>query len=99
MNLPAALQYMLPPKEQTHVTESYVSSPPALWIVDETGAVWTLGMQMMQARRAGFGEYLFAVLRNAQPTGELASRIERRSGKIRIFTDAGWKRWTGQSFL
>lgn len=97
MNLPASLAYMLPPKEQTHITENYVSSPPALLVVDETGAVWTLGMQM-HSMRANFGEFCFAVLRNGQPTGEVASRIERRNGKIRIFTDTGWKRWLGHSF-
>jgi len=89
---------MLPPREQTHITEEYVSSPPALLIVDETGAVWTLGMQMERFNTPR-GEYSFPVLRNAQPTGEIASRIERRGGKIRIFTTTGWKQWTGRSFF
>lgn len=96
MNLPASLAYMLPQKEQTHVTENYVSSPPALVVIDETNAVWTLGMQMMPGPR---GEYAFPILRNGLPTGEVGSRIERRNGKIRIFTVNGWKRWTGNSFL
>lgn len=87
---------MLPPKEQTHVTEDYVASPPALLIVDETGAVWTLGVQMFTGPR---GEYAFPVLRNGIETGEYASRIERRGGKIRIFTTTGWKRWNGRSFF
>ena len=88
--------YMLPQLEQTHITENYVSSPPALVVVDETNTVWTLGMQMHSGPR---GEYAFPVLRNGQPTGEIASRIERRNGKIRIFTLTGWKRWSGNSFL
>lgn len=95
--MPANLQYMLQQTEPVHVTEDYVSSPPALWIHDETGATWTLGMRM-HLMREGFGEYCYMVLRNAKPTGEIASRIERRNGKIRVFTDTGWKRWLGRSF-
>lgn len=91
-----ALAYMLPPAQQTHITDEYVSSPPALFIIDEQGAVWTLGLQHQMGPR---GEYAFNVLRNAQQTGEFASRIERRGGKIRIFTVNGWKRWTGNSFF
>lgn len=90
------LDYMRPPKEQFHITEAYVSSPPALIIFDETGAVWTLDNDI----QAGpIGEYAFSVLRNGCRVGEIASRIERRSGKIRIFTLSGWKRWTGKSFI
>lgn len=91
-----ALAYMLPPARQTHITEEYVSSPPALVIVDEAGVVWTLGMQMTAGPR---GEFAFNVLMNGCETGEIASRIERRGGKIRIFTSQGWKRWTGKSFF
>ena len=87
---------MLPAAQQTHITENYVSSPPALVIVDETGAVWTLGMQMLPGPR---GEYGFPILRNGQPVGEVGSRIERRGGKIRIFTVNGWRRWNGNSFF
>lgn len=91
-----SLSYMLPSKAQTHITENYVSSPPALIIVDEANNVFTLGFQQMAGPR---GEYGFPVLINGQPTGEVASRIERRDGKIRIFTDTGFKRWTGRSFF
>jgi hypothetical protein len=90
------LNYMLPPAEQFHVTEDYVSSPPALIIFDETGAVWTLDNDIQTGPRGEFG---FSVLRNGARVGEMASRIERRSGKIRIFTPYGWKRWTGKSFF
>lgn len=91
-----ALNYMLPQGEQTHVTENYVSTPPALLVVDETGAVWTLGFTQISGPR---GEYAFNVLRNGEETGEFASRIERRGGKVRIFTIDGFKRWTGRNFL
>lgn len=88
--------YMLPRREQIHVTQEYVSSPPALVIVDEAGAVWTLGVTFGPAPR---GEYAFPVLRNGHNTGEFASRIERRRGKIRIFTRAGYKLWNGRTFV
>jgi hypothetical protein len=91
------LPYMLRPGEQAHVTENYVSSPPALLITDEAGDVWTLGTgKMPDAPR---GEFAFDVLKNGMPTGESASRIERRAGRIRIFTPDGWKRWTGVGFV
>ena len=93
--------YMRLNGEQTHITESYVVSPPALWIIDEAGSVWTLGMEF--ARDMGGldprGEYAFEVLKDGHRTGEYASRIERVNGRIRIFTHFGMKRWTGRSFV
>lgn len=92
-----ALDYMLRPKEQFHQTEEYVASPPALIIFDERGDVWTLGFEMYPGPR---GEYAFDILRNGVKIGERGSRIERRVGKIRIFTPDGvWKRWTGKTFF
>jgi len=91
--------YMLQPKEQTHVTESYVSSPPALLVVDERGTVFTLGEKF--ANDAPRGEFAFNVLVNGKECGEFASRIERRNGRIRIFGHQGFKTWNGrtQSFF
>ena len=54
------LDYMLPPKEQTHITENYVSSPPALTIFDEAGRLFTLAMEF--DNNAPRGEYAFRVL-------------------------------------
>lgn len=93
------LPYMLQPKVQTHVTENYVVSPPALTIFDEAGSVWTLGNMTAPRGKSPDGEYAFNVLINGIETGEIASRIERRSGRISIFTQDGWKRWTGTFFL
>jgi hypothetical protein len=90
------ISFMLPQAEQTHVTENYVSSPPALIVVDEANNVFTLGFQQMAGPR---GEYGFPVCVNGLPCGEVASRIERRSGKVRIFTDTGFKQWNGRSFF
>ena len=80
---------------QMHITESYVCSPPALTITDETGAVWVLGMTGGISR----GEFEFDVLRNGFPVGEAANRIERRNGKIYIFGPEGRKAWNGRTFL
>ena len=92
--------YMLKPKEHTFITEEYVSSPPALWIYDERGDVFTLGtdrgIRMFDDPR---GEFSFGVMRNGQDTGIFASRIERRNGKIRVFTRQGWRMWNGNQFV
>jgi len=92
------LPYMLKPKEQLHITEHYVSSPPALIITDELGDVWTLANEPDRPD-APRGEFAFMVLRNGIPTGTVASRIERRNGRVRAFTRDGWKRWTGLFFI
>ena len=96
--------YMRKPKEQHFITESYVSSPPALWIHDERGHVFTLATdQPPQPDLAARGEYTFMV--NWSPLGSQviatdtwASRIERRNGKVRAWTRQGWRTWNGQSF-
>lgn len=97
MNL--ILPYMKLQGPQLHVTESYVSVPPALTITDEQGAVWTIGYQTAPRAKTPDGEFAFDVLRNGVPTGDFASRVERRNGRIRIFTADGWQRWTGHSFI
>jgi hypothetical protein len=93
-----ALPYMRLVGEQRHVTENYVSVPPALTITDEVGAVWTLGFEAAPADQSPGGEFAFNVLRDGIDTGIIASRIERRSGKIRAFTRHGWKRWLGREW-
>lgn len=91
--------FMRPNGEQKHITENYVAVPPALTITDELGAIWTLGMITAPEHKAPAGEFAFAVLRNGIDTGEVASRIERRNGRIKIFTCKGWKSWTGSNFF
>ena len=91
--------YMLPPQEQKHITENYVSVPPALHITDEGGNVWTLGFTTAPKEMSPDGEFAFPVLCNGHRIGEIASRIERRNGKIRAFTKNGWMKWTGRSFF
>ena len=79
--------------EQRHITESYVSVPPALTITDERGDVWTIGFKTANLLQSPAGEFAFDVLRNGIDTHEIASRIEKRNGKLRIFTAKGWKTW------
>jgi len=96
--------YMHRPQEQNFVTENDVSSPPALWIHDERGHVFTLATdQPPHPDLASRGEFAFAV--NWSPVhGKVitldvwASRLERKGGKVRAWTRQGWRTWNGQSF-
>jgi hypothetical protein len=104
MNLREIIPYAFRTHPQAHITEDYVSSPPAAVIVDERGDIFALGMNYYVGEWKGFegvsrGEYCFDVLRNGIPTGEWAMRIERRSGRVRIFGPDGRKTWNGQSFI
>lgn len=65
-------------------TESYVVIPPALWITDSDGAVWTLGTEYTVHME-------FNVLRNDVDTGQYAARIEYRAGVLRIYGRDGWR--------
>lgn len=90
------LDFMMPQAEQSYVTESSVSVPPALIITDVSGAVWTLGFNQGSGPR---GEFSFDVLRNGENTGECASRVEVLRSRVRCFTSTGWKYWNGRSFV
>lgn len=98
-NLYPQYRWMRLQGEQQHITESYVAVPPALTITDEGGNVWTLGFNTAPRGKSPNGEYAFDVLRNGLPTGDVASRIEKRAGKLRIFTREGWRNFTGMSFV
>lgn len=93
------LPFMVAQGEQTHITENYVSVPPALHITDAVGAVWTLGMISAPKDQSPEGEFGFAVLRDGVDVHEIASRIEIRTGKIRVFTRNGWKVFNGTTFF
>lgn len=92
------LSFMVRKGEQTHITEAYVSSPPALTLTDARGDLWCLGFNVPRGKVQG-GEFAYNVLKNGTETGEFASRIEMRGGRIRIFTAEGYKRWTGTRFI
>jgi hypothetical protein len=93
------LPFMVAQGPQQHVTESYVSVPPALTITDNRGDVWTFGFLRAEPEQSPQGEFAFDVLCNGKPTGEIASRIERRGGKVRVFTRHGWRVWNGSFFF
>jgi hypothetical protein len=82
------LPFMILNGEQRHITENYVSIPPALVITDEAGNIWTLGFKFGPISG---GEYTFNVLCNGTDTGKFANRIERRKNEIWIFTLTGWE--------
>jgi hypothetical protein len=97
--------WMVLQDEQSYITESYVSVPPALHLTDAKGDRWTLaitGPTDDKARdQAPRGEFAFVVMRNGVSMYEYASRLERRNGGIRIFTRHGWKKLSlsGREFL
>ncbi len=93
------LPYMLKGYRTEFVSEAYVSSPPAAFIVDEYENIFTLGLEYQRLQDSPNGEYSFDILRNGYPTGEYGSRIERRNNKVRIFTRKGWKYFNGVSFI
>lgn len=73
-----------------NITESYVVCPPACYITDDDGAVYTMGFDYVEHPR----HYEFMVLRNDKPTGQFAERIEYRrssggAGVVRIFGKDG----------
>ena len=68
-----------------NVTESYVCVPPACYITDSDGAVWTLGFNYIEHTF----HYEFMVLRNDKPTGQFAHTIEYRNGVVRLFGKDG----------
>ena len=96
-------QYMRKPTEQTFVTEEYVSSPPAAWIHNERGDVFSLSTQLGPPPTWPAGHFGWTVLvdrgQGPQWTNAVASQIERRHGKVRAFTREGWRTWNGVEFV
>jgi len=85
--------------EREDPTENYVCVPPAFVVTDSDGACWTFGNEYADH---GGGEYEFNVMRDGVDTGEVAMRIERRAGRVRIFGRACGrfgKLWNGRTFI
>lgn len=95
--------FMAPQGPTMPVTERYVAIPPALWIRDDEGALWTLGFDYDErAWREGRLEY--DVVRNGRVTGEYArvieARVDSRGNRVvRIFGSEGWRTWNGRAFI
>ena len=85
------------------ITESYVSVPPARWILNERGEVFTLGIDIGPQSEWPGGQYGWQVLvdqgQGARYTGCVASQLERRNRQVRAFTRQGWRTWNGHVFL
>lgn len=98
---PQGAQYqpwMVQQGEQGHITENYISVPPALHLTDTAGVRWTFGFQTAPEQQSPRGEFAFNVLRDGVDTGLIASRLELRNGLVRAFTRHGWKRWLGREW-
>jgi hypothetical protein len=88
-----------------HITEPYVSSPPAAYVILDGGVTFSLGQKMKEVDKLK-GRYLFNVLVDSVElgtcdTGEYASFIEKKDRRVRILTRTGWKVWSerGRCFL
>lgn len=98
--------FMRPQGPHMPITEPEVCIPPALWIRDDEGALWTLGFDYDEREwRAGRFEY--DVVRNGRVTGEFARIIEFRRPvgrhmaprQVKIWGAPGWKAWNGRCFV
>lgn len=81
---------------RTARTETYVEVPPALLITDERGDTWSLGVQYVYHDSSTLE---FNVIRNDVDTGETASKIVYRAGRVTIFGKAGRRTWNGRTFV
>jgi hypothetical protein len=90
--------FMRPQGPHMPITDSYVSIPPALWVRDDEGSLWTLGFDFSETEwRTGRWEY--DVVRNGRKTGEFAQVIEFRQKKIIIHGAEGRRVWNGRKFV
>jgi hypothetical protein len=84
-------------------TETAVTIPPALWIRDEEGALWTLGFDYDEVAWKS-GKYEYDVVRNGVVTGQFARTIECRANlfntrEVRIWGADGWRTWRNGRFV
>ena len=78
-----------------NITESYVVCPPACYITDDDGAIFTMGFDYIEYPF----KYEFMVMRNDKPTGQFAETIEYRrsaggAGVVRLFGKDGTRIWS-----
>ncbi len=96
--------FMKPQGPHMPITEAYVCIPPALWIRDDEGALWTLGFDYDEKAWRG-GKYEYDIIRNGRKTGEFGRVIEfavrdgRGNRKVRIWGAEGWRTWNGRVFV
>lgn len=101
--------FMKPQGPHMPVTEAAVHIPPALWIRDDEGALWSLGFDYNEAEWRG-GKYEYDVVRTgpdgvAVKTGEFARTIEftvppnGNKRVVQIWGADGKRRWNGRAFV
>ncbi len=95
--------HMKPQGPHMPITDSSVCIPPALWIRDEQGALWTLGFDYDE-RAWRTGQWEYDVVRDGVQTGEFARNIEYRVNSrgtrtVRIWGADGWREWNGSQFV
>jgi hypothetical protein len=95
--------FMAPQGPHMPITEASVCIPPALWIRDDEGALWTLGFDYDERAWRG-GKYEYDVVRNARVTGEFARIIECSVNSlgnkvVRIWGADGWRTWRNGRFV
>ncbi len=94
--------FMRPQGPHMPITESSVCIPPALWLRDSEGALWTHGIDYPESEWRG-GTYEYDVVRNGRQTGELARIIECKVNSygnrvVRIWGADGWRTWRNGRF-
>lgn len=96
--------FMAPQGPTMPITEPSVCIPPALWIRDDAGALWTLGFDYDE-REWRTGKYEYDVVRNGVKTGDFARVIEfsvppnGKSRVVRIWGAEGWRTFNGKVFV
>lgn len=82
--------------ERENRTDRDVEIPPAMLITDETGAMWSIGTVYQLGRD---GEFEWNVIRNDRDTGEFASKVVYRKGRVSIYGQGNRKIWNGRTFV
>lgn len=95
--------FMRPQGPHMPITEASVCIPPALWIRDSEGALWTLGFDYDEKEWRS-GKYEYDAIRNGRKTGEFCRTIECKINSygnkvVRIWGADGWREWRGGRFV
>lgn len=77
-------------------SEADVEIPPALIITAPDGKTFTLGFKYQAGKSL---DMEFNVLVDDRDSGEFASKIVMKGGTIAIYGSAGWRTWSGKSFI
>lgn len=96
-------EFMRPQSPEMPHTESSVEIPPALWLRDSEGALWTLGFDYDE-REWKTGRLEYDVVRNGRKTGEFARKIVCRVDSygnrvVSIWGADGWRQFRNGRFV